>query len=78
MSTKSYTGHTLAASGAIEAVICLLCMNHGFVPAALNLRVPMPENTWSPSPTLLKKEINAMVSNSFGFGGNNTSLVLMK
>lgn len=78
VSTKSYTGHTLAASGAIEAVICLLCMNHGFVPAALNLRVPMPENTWSPSPTLLKKEINAMVSNSFGFGGNNTSLVLMK
>lgn len=78
VSTKSYTGHTLAASGAIEAVIGALCMKHQFIPAALNLRVPMPENAWSPSPTALNTEIRAMVSNSFGFGGNNTSLVLVK
>lgn len=78
VSTKSYTGHTLAASGAIEAVIAMLCIGHGFVPAALNLRVPMPENTWSPSPIIMEKELNTVVSNSFGFGGNNTSLVFKR
>jgi 3-oxoacyl-[acyl-carrier-protein] synthase-1 len=78
VSTKSYTGHTLAASGAIEAVISLLCIQHGVVPAALNLRVPMPDNTWSPSPIIIQKELNTVVSNSFGFGGNNTSLVFKK
>jgi len=75
VSTKAYTGHTLAACGAIEAVFSLLCMKHGFIPAGLNIRQQMPENTWSPSTGVVHRPIRTVVSNSFGFGGNNTTLV---
>jgi 3-oxoacyl-(acyl-carrier-protein) synthase len=73
-STKSFTGHTTSASGSIESVICLLALQHQFVPANLG---------WSQAidfgivPTLGEDHyhLEHVVCNSFGFGGNDTSLV---
>jgi 3-oxoacyl-(acyl-carrier-protein) synthase len=73
-STKSYTGHTTSASGSIESVICLLALQHQFVPANLG---------WSQAidggivPTMGEDHchLQHVVCNSFGFGGNDTSLV---
>ncbi len=75
-STKAYTGHTLAAAGAIEAVISVLCLQNQFIPASLNFKNSMPELDILP----LQKSISSInlhniLSNSFGFGGNNSSLV---
>lgn len=74
-STKGWTGHTLGAAGITEAVISALCIEHGFVPGALNTHVIDPafhsriilENQTRP--------VTAVLSNSFGFGGNNCSLL---
>lgn len=73
-STKSFTGHTTSASGGIEAVVCLLAMRHSFVPANIGWKNVMPDGI---VPTLGKEEIRLtnVVNNSFGFGGNDTSLV---
>ena len=73
-STKCYTGHTTSASGSIEAVISLLAMKHGFVPANLGWNNPMPEGI-IPSMGLKNCEINHVLCNSFGFGGNDSSLI---
>ncbi|HKX44416.1 MAG TPA: beta-ketoacyl-[acyl-carrier-protein] synthase family protein [Burkholderiaceae bacterium] len=75
-STKGATGHTLGAAGGIEAVISLLALRHGFMPGGLNVQTPDPalqlhylrENRDAP--------LRAVLSNSFGFGGTNASLVL--
>lgn len=76
-STKSFTGHTTSASGGIETVICLLAMKYGFVPANIGWQNPIEDGI---TPTLGADEINLdnVVCNSFGFGGNDTSLVLSK
>ena len=73
-STKSFTGHTTSASGAIEAVICILSLQHQFVPANLGWKVPMEDGI---EPTLGKPhaELQYVLCNSFGFGGNDSSLV---
>lgn len=73
-STKSFTGHTTSASGGIEAVVCLLAMRHSFVPANIGWKNVMPDGI---VPTLGKEGIRLtnVVNNSFGFGGNDTSLV---
>ncbi len=73
-STKSFTGHTTSASGSIEAVICLLAMRHHFVPANLGFTTPMTDGI---VPTLgeTNYDLRNVVCNSFGFGGNDTSLV---
>ena len=73
-STKSFTGHATSASGAIEAVICLLALNHQFVPANLGYTQPMEGGI---VPTMGEEycPLHHVVSNSFGFGGNDTSLV---
>lgn len=73
-STKSFTGHTTSASGSIEAVICLLAMCHHFVPANLGFTTPMTDGI---IPTLGETDydLRNVVCNSFGFGGNDTSLV---
>jgi 3-oxoacyl-[acyl-carrier-protein] synthase-1 len=74
-STKGFTGHTLGAAGALEAVIALLAIEHGVVPPNLGCDEPMPEV----APWLVRQpaeqRIDVAVSNSFGFGGNNTCLV---
>ena len=74
-STKSFTGHTTSASGSIETVICLLAMHHHFVPANLGFTIPMTDGI---VPTLGENDhdLRHVVCNSFGFGGNDTSLVL--
>lgn len=73
-STKSFTGHTTSASGSVEAVICLLAMQHGFVPANLGWEHPM-ENGIVPSAGEENVVLKYVMSNSFGFGGNDSSLI---
>ncbi|MBN2668289.1 MAG: beta-ketoacyl-[acyl-carrier-protein] synthase family protein [Bacteroidales bacterium] len=78
-STKAYTGHTLGAAGAIEAVISLLSINHNIIFPALNIEHPIDEFDFKPIQTVVKNiEINNVLSNSFGFGGNNTTLIFSK
>lgn len=74
-STKSFTGHTTSASGSIETVICILAMQNHFVPANLGWEHPMEHGI---SPTLGVKDMNLenVLCNSFGFGGNDSSLVI--
>jgi 3-oxoacyl-[acyl-carrier-protein] synthase-1 len=75
-STKGATGHTLGAAGALEAVICALALREGFMPAGVNTRKIDPalevnyllENRSAP--------LIRVMSNSFGFGGSNCSLIL--
>ena len=79
-STKSLTGHLLSAAAAIEAVACLIALERQVAPPTVNLEDPDPEcamlnHVWKePRPG----DIDVTVSNSFGFGGNNTCLVLKK
>ena len=75
-STKGLTGHTLGAAGAIESVLCVLALSSGFVPATTGLEEPDPEiRVRHVPPGGLARPLSAVVSNSFGFGGNNTALV---
>lgn len=75
-STKSYTGHTLAAAGSVEAAFCLMSMKHGFIFPNLNFKTPMKELSIQPEVTLQKgKNLKYVLSNSFGFGGNTSSLL---
>ena len=74
-STKSFTGHTTSASGSIEAVICLLAMNNSFVPANIGWKNPM-NNGIIPTMGAEGCELNHVMCNSFGFGGNDSSIIL--
>jgi 3-oxoacyl-[acyl-carrier-protein] synthase II len=78
-STKSATGHLLGAAGAIEAIFCLLAIRDGIVPPTLNLDNPERETLVDLVPHKAKKKtVNVALSNSFGFGGTNASLVLRR
>ena len=74
-STKSFTGHTTSASGSIEIVICILAMQHHFVPANLGWKNPM-ENGILPTMGTQNVDLENVLCNSFGFGGNDSSLVI--
>lgn len=76
-STKGFTGHTTSASGSIEAVICLLAMQHHFVPANLGWQHQMTEGI---TPTMGEKncKLEHVLCNSFGFGGNDSSLIFSR
>lgn len=74
-STKSYTGHTLAAAGAIEAVFTLLSMQENLVFPGLHIKDPLDGTDACSVRIQTKKNIKTAISNSFGFGGNCTSLV---
>ena len=77
-STKAYTGHTLAAAGAIEAVYSVLALeNQKFLPN-LNYQNPIEENDWKPQLEIEDGEISHVLSNSFGFGGNNSTVIFSK
>lgn len=76
-STKSFTGHTTSASGGIETVICLLAMKYGFVPANLGWQNQI-EGGITPTLGVDEIKLDNVVCNSFGFGGNDTSLILSK
>ena len=78
-STKSMTGHLLGAAGAIEAIFCLLAMRDSVVPPTINLNDPDNEFDLDLTPNKSKtKEVNFAMSNSFGFGGTNVSLIFKK
>lgn len=73
-STKSFTGHTLAAAGGIEAVISLLALGEGALFPNLNFTAPEQEGV-VPVTEFSRREIKHVMSNSFGFGGNNSTLI---
>ena len=76
-STKSSIGHLLGAAGAVEAVFSVLAMRDGIVPPTLNLEEPEQDFGIDLAPQkAVKRDIRAVLSNSFGFGGTNASLVL--
>jgi 3-oxoacyl-[acyl-carrier-protein] synthase-1 len=78
-STKPYTGHTLGAAGAIEAVFSVFSLIHQVVFPNLNFKDKMEEVPVLPETNLLTdKELNTILSNSFGFGGNDTSLIFRR
>ncbi len=74
-STKPYTGHALAAASAIEAVYSVLAIKHGIVYPNLNFKTPMEEVDLVPQTKLKQKSIAHVLSNSFGFGGNCSTLI---
>lgn len=77
-STKPFTGHTLAAAAAIEAVYSVLAIQNNVVFPNLNFKTPMEEFNLIPQTTLKHKNIEHVLSNSFGFGGNCSSLIFSK
>lgn len=77
-STKAYTGHTLAAAASIEAVISVLSLQHQTIFPNLNFTTPIASLNLTPVTELQKTPINTVLSNSFGFGGNCSSLLFKK
>ncbi len=76
-STKSFTGHTTSASGSIEAIICILTLQHQFVPGNLGWKNQMDDGI-IPSLGIDHAEIYNVLCNSFGFGGNDSSIILSR
>jgi 3-oxoacyl-[acyl-carrier-protein] synthase-1 len=74
-STKAFTGHTLGAAGAIEAVISVLALEKQVVWPGLNISEKMAEISFRPPAEAVNISLKNVMSNSFGFGGNNTSLI---
>ena len=78
-STKGHTGHLLGAAGAVESIICCKAIEEGFVPATINYKVPDEECDLDIVPNEGRKaEIKYAISNSLGFGGHNSSILLKK
>lgn len=78
-STKSYTGHTLGAAGAIEAVLSVLALQYGMIYPNLNFSQKMDELSFTPVAGFSTgSPLRHVMSNSFGFGGNNSSLIFSK
>jgi 3-oxoacyl-[acyl-carrier-protein] synthase II len=80
-STKSMTGHLLGAAGAIEAIATIMAINHGIVPPTINFANPDPELDAKLNFTFNKAQyrtVNVAMSNTFGFGGHNTSAIFRK
>ena len=75
-STKSFTGHTTSASGSIEAIFCILALQHQFLPANINWHEPMEDGIIPVTDMQPKGEIRHILSNAFGFGGNDSSIIL--
>jgi len=78
-STKSMHGHLLGAAGAVELAATILAIQNGIVPPTINYEFPDPECDLNYVPNhAIKKQINVAVSNTFGFGGHNASLVVQR
>ena len=78
-STKSAIGHLLGAAGSVEAIFCILAMRDGIVPPTLNLENPSDECDLDLVPLEAKrKDVGAVLSNSFGFGGTNATLIFTR
>ena len=78
-STKSMTGHSLGATGAQEAIYSILMMQHDFIAPSINIETLVEEaEGLRISQSMMKQKLNAVMSNSFGFGGTNASLIFSK
>jgi 3-oxoacyl-[acyl-carrier-protein] synthase II len=78
-STKSMTGHLLGAAGGLEAVICALVIARGVIPPTINYQTPDPECDLDCAPnTAVRRTVDVAMSNSFGFGGHNVSVLLKR
>jgi len=78
-STKSAIGHLLGAAGSVEAIFCMLAMRDGIIPPTINLDNPAVGTKLNLVPhEALKREVNVVMSNSFGFGGTNACLILAR
>jgi 3-oxoacyl-[acyl-carrier-protein] synthase II len=78
-STKSMTGHLLGASGALEAVLCIKTIQEGILPPTINYETPDPQCDLDYIPNKArKKPVKHVMSNSFGFGGHNATIILSK
>jgi 3-oxoacyl-[acyl-carrier-protein] synthase-1 len=77
-STKPYTGHTLAAAGIVEAVFSIMAIQQQILFPNLNFSQKIEELSFEPIKELQEAEVNHVITNSFGFGGNDSSLVLSK
>jgi 3-oxoacyl-[acyl-carrier-protein] synthase II len=79
--TKSMTGHLLGAAGAVEAIASILTIARGIIPPTINFKVPDPQIDQKLNITpnqAQKREVRAAISNTFGFGGHNASIVIKK
>lgn len=78
-STKSMTGHLLGASGALEALVCVKVLQEGLLPPTVNYETPDPECDLDYVPNQARRhEVQHVMSNSFGFGGHNATIILSK
>jgi 3-oxoacyl-[acyl-carrier-protein] synthase-1 len=77
-STKAFTGHTLAAAGGVEAVYSVLALENDIIFPNLNYKTPMKEFDLDPITEVTKKPLRNVLSNSFGFGGNCSTLIFSK
>lgn len=78
-STKSMTGHLLGATGAIELIACAMAIQTGVIPPTINLEYPDPLCDLNYTPNVaIKREVSVAMSNSFGFGGHNATLLIRK
>ncbi|HDS09620.1 MAG TPA: beta-ketoacyl-[acyl-carrier-protein] synthase II [Firmicutes bacterium] len=78
-STKSMHGHVLGATGAIEAIACIMAMKDNIIPPTINLDEPDPECDLNYVPNkAIKTEVNTVLTNSFGFGGHNATLIFKR
>jgi len=74
-STKSMTGHLLGSAGAVEGIVCALAIENNTIPPTINYQTVDPECDLNYTPNkLVKREVNAAISNTFGFGGHNACL----
>jgi 3-oxoacyl-(acyl-carrier-protein) synthase len=73
------TGHLLGASGGVEAIFSILTIKHGIIPPTINYDVPDPECDLDYVPNVARKQnVRIVMSNSFGFGGTNATLIFKK
>lgn len=78
-STKSMTGHLLGATGALESIACILAINNSIIPPTINLDEPDPECDLNYTPKVpIERNIDYALSNTFGFGGHNSTLLFKK